>query len=113
MSRSRSRGLALICLAAISWGTTGSVTAILVERAGAGPLVIGAVRMAVAAPLLLLLARARGPIRIARADRWRCLALGVCMAAFQVCYFSAVTRTGIAIAALIAICSAQIGRAHV
>jgi len=108
MLRSRGRGLALIALAAISWGTTGSVTAVLVERAGAGALVIGALRMVVAAALLLLLARAAGPLRIARADRWRCAALGVCMAAFQACYFSAVTMTGIAIAALIAICSAPL-----
>ena len=102
------RGLALICLAAVSWGTTGSVTAVLVERAGAGALVIGAIRAVLAAALLLLLARASGPIRIARADRWRCAALGVCMAAFQACYFSAVTMTGIALAALIAICSAPL-----
>jgi DME family drug/metabolite transporter len=108
MRRSPVRGLVFIALAAISWGTTGSVTAMLVERAGAGALVIGAVRMLVAAVLLLALARVTGPIRIAPADRWRCAALGLCMAAFQACYFSAVTRTGIAIAALIAICSAPL-----
>ena len=108
MSRSAGRGLLFISLAAVSWGTTGSVTAVLVERAGAGALVIGAIRMLVAAALLLLLARAGGPIRVTRADRWRCAALGVCMAAFQACYFSAVTMTGIAIAALIAICSAPL-----
>ena len=98
----------LIALAAISWGTTGSVTTVLVAQAGVGPLVIGAVRMVVAAALLLLLARARGAIRIDRADRWRCVALGVCMAGFQAAYFSAVTLTGIAIAALIAICSSPV-----
>jgi DME family drug/metabolite transporter len=98
----------LICLAAISWGTTGSVTRVLVERAGATALVIGAGRMVVGAVLLLLLARASGRVRIARADRWRCVALGVCMAAFQACYFSAVTLTGVALAALIAICSAPL-----
>src|SRR5258705_3076423 len=108
MPSPRGRGLALISLAAVSWGTTGSVTAVLVERAGTGALVIGAIRAILAAVLLLLLARASGPIRIARADRWRCAALGVCMAAFQACYFSAVTMTGIAIAALIAICSAPL-----
>ena len=108
MSGSRRRGVALIGLAAVSWGTTGSVTAVLTARAGAGPLMIGAVRMLVAAALLLLLARALGPIRIARADAWRCVALGLCMAAYQACYFSAVTMTGVAIAALIAICSAPI-----
>jgi len=104
----RIRGLVLICLAAVSWGTTGSVTQVLVARAGATALLIGAARMVLAAVLLLLLARASGPVRIARADRWRCVALGICMAAFQACYFSAVTLTGVALAALIAICSAPL-----
>lgn len=105
----RLRGLALIGAAAVSWGTTGSVTTVLAARAGAGPLVIGAVRMVIAAVLLLVLARwAGGVVRIAAADRWRCVALGVCMAAFQVTYFSAVTRVGIALAALIAICGAPL-----
>jgi len=99
----------LIAAAAVSWGTTGSVTAVLVAHAGAGELVIGAARMAVAAVLLVALARwAGGPVRIAAADRWRCVALGVCMAAFQATYFSAVTRVGIAMAALIAICGAPL-----
>jgi len=103
------RGLALIALAAISWGTTGAVTTILVARAGATPLVIGAVRMVIAAMLLVaaagVLGRARGA---SAAARWRCVAAGVCNAAFQAAYFTSVTLTGIAIAALIAICSAPI-----
>jgi DME family drug/metabolite transporter len=98
----------LICLAAISWGTTGSVTAVLVARTGTSGLVIGAVRMVVAAVLLLLLARASGPIRIRRAEVRRYVALGLCMAGFQASYFSAVTMTGVAIAALIAICSSPL-----
>jgi drug/metabolite transporter, DME family len=103
------RGFALICLAAVSWGTTGSVTTVLVSGAGASALVIGAVRMVVAAALLLAAARwVSGALAIHPGDRWRCVALGACMAAFQVTYFSAVTMTGIAIAALIAICGAPL-----
>jgi DME family drug/metabolite transporter len=103
------RGFALICLAAVSWGTTGSVTTVLVSGAGASPLVIGAVRMVVAAALLLAAARwVSGALAVHRGDRWRCVVLGSCMAAFQVTYFSAVTMTGIAIAALIAICGAPL-----
>lgn len=108
-STGRLRGLALIGLAAVSWGTTGSVTTVLVATAGTTPLVIGAVRMLIAAVLLAVLARTiTGSLRVARADRWRCVVLGVCMAAFQACYFSAVTLTGIAVAALIAICCAPL-----
>ena len=98
----------LIGLAAVSWGTTGSVTAVLVSRAGAGALVIGAVRMVVGAALLVVVARVAGALRIDPRDRWRCVVCGVCMAAFQVTYFSAVTFIGIAIAALIAICCAPL-----
>ena len=102
------RGLALIALAAVSWGTTGSVTTVLVARAGATPLVIGAVRMLVAAVLLLVAARLLGGAAVSRGDRWRCVAAGACNAGFQAAYFTSVTLTGIAIAALIAICSAPI-----
>jgi len=108
-SPARLRGLLLICLAAVSWGTTGSVTTVLVARAGAHPLVIGAVRMLVAAALLLGGARlVAGSVRVARGDRWRTVAMGVAMAAFQATYFSAVPLTGIAVAALIAICSSPL-----
>src|SRR5437867_2061769 len=41
-SPARVRGLGLIALAAVSWGTTGSVTTLLVTRAEATPLVLGA-----------------------------------------------------------------------
>jgi DME family drug/metabolite transporter len=51
--------------------------------------------------------RADAP-RSASRDAWRWLALGACMAAFQVAYFSAVTRAGIAVTALVAICSAPL-----
>src|SRR2546425_187320 len=57
-SPARVRGLGLIALAAVSWGTTGSVTTLLVTRAEATPLVVGAARVLVAAVLLLPAARA-------------------------------------------------------
>src|SRR2546422_121098 len=108
--------LGLIALAAVSWGTTGSVTTLLVTRAEATPLVVGAARVLVAAVLLLAAARASrwrragvtGGLWPAAGDAWRCVALGACMAAFQATYFTAVTRAGIAVTALVAICSAPI-----
>jgi DME family drug/metabolite transporter len=108
-SPGRPWGLALIALAAISWGTTGSVTRVMVDQAGTSPLVIGAVRMLVAATLLVVIAwGAGGSVRVDPADRRRCVVLGLCMAAFQATYFSAVTLVGIAVAALIAICCAPL-----
>ena len=108
-SPARLRGLGLIGLAAVSWGTTGSVTNVLIAEAGTSPLVIAACRMLIAAPLLVAAARwSARSFSIARTARWRCLAMGVCMAVFQLTYFTAVPRVGIAVAALIAICGAPL-----
>jgi DME family drug/metabolite transporter len=102
------RGIVCIALAAVSWGTTGSVTTVL-AAAGVRPWLIGAVRMWVAAALLLVAARASGaPLPLGRGRLGSALALGACMAAFQVTYFTAVTMTGITITALVAICSAPV-----
>jgi DME family drug/metabolite transporter len=102
------RGLLLIALAATSWGTTGTATTVLVRDAAMSPLVIGVARLAIAAVVLAALARLRGPLHIGRADVVPCLAMGACMAVFQAGYFSAVVLVGIALTALIAICSAPL-----
>jgi DME family drug/metabolite transporter len=107
-------GLFLISLAAISWGTTGATMALLARDAGAGPLLVGWARMAVAAPCLVLVAVALPSRMRARAEPWTArdaagaLTLGAAMAAYQICYFSAVPRTGVAVTALLAICSAPL-----
>lgn len=79
--------------------------------AGAGPLLVGWARLAVAAPCLLataILARARPAVAPARGDGLALGAASIAMAAYQVCYFTAVTLTGVAVAALLAICSAPL-----
>ncbi|MGH7311922.1 MAG: DMT family transporter, partial [Candidatus Rokuibacteriota bacterium] len=102
-------GLMLIALAAVSWGTTGSVATMLVQHHGAEPLLIGIGRVVVAAALLLAAAGLGGaPLVVARADLGRCLLMGACLAAYQAAYFTAVVMTGIAVAALLAICSAPL-----
>ncbi len=102
-------GLVLIALAAISWGTSGSVMTVLAERAAASPLLVGVARLWIAAIFLLVATAvtARGVV-VATGDRWRCLAMGACMAAYQAAYFTAVTLAGIAVVALVAICSAPL-----
>jgi len=111
-------GLALVCVAAVSWGTTGSVMALLARDGTPSPLLVGWARMAGAAPCLLLavfLTRPGSP-RAARLtvggwpplDWAKTALLGVAMAAYQLCYFWAVPRTGVALTALLAICSAPI-----
>jgi DME family drug/metabolite transporter len=99
----------LIGLAAVSWGTTGSVMTVLGRQAAASPLLVGAARLWIAAALLCLGAVARrGAGAIARGDRWRALGAGACVAAYQAAYFTAVTLAGIAVVALVAICSAPL-----
>src|SRR4029453_557050 len=102
-------GLVLIALAAISWGTSGSVMTVLAERASASPLLVGVARLWVAAVFLLLATSlAPRPFGIASGAGWRCLAMGACMAGYQAAYFTAVTLAGIAVVALVAICSAPL-----
>jgi DME family drug/metabolite transporter len=103
------RGVVLIALAAISWGTTGSVTTVLVARADVHPWVIGAARMWIGAVLLLVATRwSGGSLPLGRNRLGEVLLLGACMAAFQITYFTAVTLAGIGITALVAICSAPV-----
>lgn len=99
-------GLLLVALAAASWGTTGTTLELIGASSTSVPLVVGAMRMLVAAPLLAAGARLAG-------DRLRPLrpaapAAGLCMGAYQLCYFSAVPLAGVATTALLAICSAPI-----
>jgi DME family drug/metabolite transporter len=91
------------------WGTSGSVMALLAERAATSPLLVAVSRLWVAALLLLVAALVTGrSLAVAHRDRWRCVAMGACMAAYQAAYFPAVTLSGIAIVALVAICSAPL-----
>ncbi len=109
-------GLLLIAVAAASWGTTGATMTLLSRDAAASPLLVGWSRLAIAAPCLMLAAGAarlgaRHPTRRAwpsLRDLPLCAALGLAMAAYQVCYFRAVTLVGVAAAALLAICSAPL-----
>jgi DME family drug/metabolite transporter len=106
-------GLVLVCLAAVSWGTTGSVMTLLARDGTPSPLLVGWARMAVAALCLLLAIALAPPSARAPGDRrprdWaKAALLGAAMAAYQVCYFWAVPRTGVALTALFAICSAPL-----
>jgi DME family drug/metabolite transporter len=108
-----SLGLVLVCLAAVSWGTTGSVMALLAREGTPSPLLVGWARMAAAAPCLLVAQALAPPAAAARGDwqprDWaKAALLGAAMAAYQVCYFWAVPRTGVALTALLAICSAPL-----
>ncbi len=103
-------GLLLIVVAAMTWGTTGATMKLVAAGSPMSPLLVGFLRVAIAAPCLCLAARwLGGPIRLPdRGDRGRLLVAGFAMGAFQACYFWGVAKTSVAVGSLIAICSAPL-----
>jgi len=103
-------GLLLIVAAAMTWGTTGATMKLVAAGSPMSPLLVGFLRVAIAAPCLCLAARwFGGPIRLPdRGDRGRLLVAGLAMGAFQACYFWGVAKTSVAVGSLIAICSAPL-----
>ncbi|MGD1931444.1 MAG: DMT family transporter [Leptolyngbyaceae cyanobacterium] len=101
--------LLLICLAAIAWGTTGTAMVLLNQTVTLNPLVVGFWRMALAAPWLLMMA-SRDPSfwHWPRQLKTAPLGMGGCIAVYQVCYFCAVPLSGVAVTALVAICSSPL-----
>jgi DME family drug/metabolite transporter len=95
-----------VLLAAVTWGTTGTTSRLLAGQAGVGPLLVGPMRLLVAAPLML--AAALVMERGLRRPHRGALVAGACVAAYQVCFFSAVPLAGVAATALLAICTAPL-----
>jgi drug/metabolite transporter, DME family len=105
----RSRGGASdILLAASLWGTTGTVRTF--APATAGPITVGAARIILGGLLLFVLARrGDGLRRLLTGGRrtWVLLALGaLCVAVYQIAFFTAVARTGVATGTVVTIGSA-------
>lgn len=108
---SRAQGTILVALAALTWGTIGIAVSLLFRVAHTDALSIGFLRLAIAAPVLLMLSRVlAGPhfLRVAARDRWVMVLIGGALALYQVSYFVAITYIGVAAAVLINICSAPI-----
>jgi len=97
----------LIVLAAVLWGTTGTAQAL--APADAQPMVVGALRLLVGGAALLAWALASGGLR--GVPVWPVLPLaaaGASMAIYQVCFFTAMLKTGVAAGTLVAIGSAPV-----
>jgi drug/metabolite transporter, DME family len=96
-----------VLAAAVLWGTTGTAQAFAPE--GTEPAVVGAVRLAIGGLALLALASARGVLRDLRVWPLVPTALGALfMAAYQVFFFEAVSKTGVAVGTIVAIGSAPL-----
>ncbi|HEX5691312.1 MAG TPA: EamA family transporter, partial [Roseiflexaceae bacterium] len=105
------RGLVLILLAAILWGTVGVATQGLYHLTDTNALSIGFFRLAIATPALAAACWAtlgRRAFKIAPRDLVFMLLIGAATAGYQVCYFAAIARVGVAVAVLITLCTAPV-----
>ena len=106
-TRIASAGPWLVLGAALLWGTTGTAQAF--APAGYDPRVIGALRLLVGGVALLLLALYRGELGGLRHWRWPAVLLAAAFtASYQVCFFAAVAKTGVAVGTVVGIGSAPI-----
>lgn len=103
-------GSGSVVVAAALWGTTGTAAAF--APSAASPISVGAARIVFGGLLLLVLAiRGGGLVRLIRRNRTTRIqvALGVIgIAAYQICFFSAVATTGVAIGTMVTIGSAPV-----
>jgi DME family drug/metabolite transporter len=104
-----------VLLAAVCFGTTGTAQALGPD--GTTPLTVGAARLLVGGTALVLVARhARsrrrqdpdpgGARTVPRWSPWIVLVTGLAVAAYQVTFFAAVERTGVAVGTVVALGSA-------
>jgi drug/metabolite transporter, DME family len=99
------RGVALVGLAAVSWGTGGAVAAMLYRGTGLGPLAVSFWRFLFAFATL-------GAVQLGRRGRAgagagmslrTAIPLGACLALSQTTYFAAVGQAGVAIGTVVTI----------
>ncbi|NJN18157.1 MAG: EamA family transporter [Oscillochloris sp.] len=105
-------GMTFVAAAALIWGTIGVAVSLLYRIDETNPLSVGFLRLIISAPALLILGYLLvGPNLLKlhrRSDAWPMLLIGAAFAGYQVCYFAAITRLGVATAVLINICSGPI-----
>lgn len=100
-------GALLVVLAAALWGSTGTAQA--KGPVGVDSLAVGGSRIALGALGLALVSAARGQLRAVRAIPRRSLALGaIGIAVYQLTFFAAVRRAGVAVGTVVGIGSAPV-----
>jgi DME family drug/metabolite transporter len=97
----------LVLAAAVLWGTTGTTQTF--APAGASPASVGAVRLVGGSLCLIALAAYRGQLgKISRMPRRPLLIAAIGIAAYQICFFAGVARTGVAVGTIVGIGTAPI-----
>ena len=96
----------MIILAAMLWGTTGTMQALAPETAH--PIAIGAIRLAIGGLFLLVIVLVSGKLDLNDWPIKTTILAAISMALYQPFFFSAVLMTGVAIGTVVAIGSAPI-----
>ncbi|MFD5091955.1 DMT family transporter [Amycolatopsis thailandensis] len=104
-SAGQGRGLVLVCLAGVLWGTIGPAIPVVHVASGLSPLAIGGYRAFFAVVVLVIAAaamrRSRDCVRLGRRHWRRVTAVGVSTAIFQLFFFVAVLWTGVSITTVV------------
>jgi DME family drug/metabolite transporter len=98
-------GALFVLAAGVIWGTSGTTQAL--APAGATPAAFGALRLLIGGAALMALALSRGGL----GRGWpvfMTLLASSCVATYQLCFFGALNRTGVAIGTLVAIGSSPV-----
>ena len=104
-------GLLLILLAAILWGTVGVTTRAIFTLAETTALSVAFLRLALAVPVMVVTTAAvlgRRGFRAAPRHLPLMCGTGVVLAAYQLFYFGAIQRVGVAVATLVTLCTAPV-----
>lgn len=107
MKKNEAFYILMVLLGSVLWGTTG--TAQYFAPAGASPLSIGAVRLAIGGTALTILALTKGAIK--SKEIWlnpNTFISAASVAAYQLFFFAAVLKTGVAMGTVVAIGSAPV-----
>ncbi len=100
-------GIWFVLCAAMLWGTTGTAQGL--APAGANPMTVGAVRLAIGGFSLFVIALARG--KLFSGVKWPFFATFVSalfVACYQLSFFAAVEKTGVAVGTMVAIGSSPV-----
>ncbi len=112
ISRATSRrGLLFILLAGVLWGTSGVTTKLIYGLAVTTPISVAALRLALGAPVLLAVSwhtHGRRAFNVKSTDFALIVLAGASMGISQACYFSAISRAGVAAATLVTVCTTPV-----
>ncbi|MFC6660711.1 DMT family transporter [Deinococcus multiflagellatus] len=101
----------LILFSAVLWGTVGVTVASLYRLTDLSALTVGLIRVALAVPALVtasVLLRQFQTFKLTGPFIGLAALMGLATAAYQVCLFAAIQEAGVAVAALIALCTAPV-----